>query len=197
MTPLAPSLEAIRTRAADAMRGYVDHEGAERTLFAKDAARALIDSRLHFQTRDGETDLLGRSREYRQFVTACLDEAAIPRDDRASLQAAIRYHISPLIRERFPEEVAALGLEPGSTVERARRRKERDARILSLFAGGSEVDDPADVSLVLNLSRLALSRLTAPVDGSPVGPLERLAAEAARLREALDAAVQRLGLPIK
>lgn len=142
------------------MRGYISHEGPERTLHAKEVAEALIDARTHFFTRDGEPDYLGRSHEYRAWVSSALDAASVPKADRSSLQAAIRYHVSPMLRDRFGDEVSALGLEPGSTVERARRRKERDARLIGLFSGGGEVTELDDVLLIAAASRLAVRRVS-------------------------------------
>ncbi|WDS52050.1 hypothetical protein SEA_CARON_24 [Microbacterium phage Caron] len=190
--PTTPALDTIRSRAAAGMRGYETHQGAERTLFAKEVANAFLDARTHFVTRDGKPDYLGRSGAYRAFVAEALDEAEIARENRAALQAAIRYHVSPLLRERFGEEVAALGLEPGSSVERARRRKERDSRILSLFAGGSEITDASDASLVANLARLAVSRIASLPSDTPALTLARTREEFKHLAEAVAAAEERL-----
>ncbi|WWV91858.1 hypothetical protein GMYAFLOJ_CDS0028 [Microbacterium phage phiMiGM15] len=156
----SPELDEIKRRAADGMRGYLDHEGAERTINAKKIAEALVDARPLFYTRNGDPDYLGSSHAYRAFVSSALDEAGVPKADRSSLQAAIRYHVSPMLRDRYGEEVARLGLEPGSTRERARRRSERDARIISLFSGGGEITDVDDALLAANLSRLAVSRVS-------------------------------------
>ncbi|WDS52131.1 hypothetical protein SEA_UTZCHIPS_25 [Microbacterium phage UtzChips] len=190
--PTTPALNSIRTRAANGMRGYETHAGAERTLFAKEVAEALIEARTHFVTRDGKPGYLGRSGDYRAFVAEALTEAGVPRENRAALQAAIRYHVSPLLRERFGEEVEALGLEPGSSVERARRRKERDSRILSVFAGGSEINDPSDVSLVANLARLAVTRVSAMPSDTPALTLARTREEFTHLAEAVAAAEKRI-----
>lgn len=174
------------------MRAYLSHQGAERTLAAKEVAEALLDARALIQGKDGKPDYLGRSRDYRDFVSETLDAADVAKEDRASLQAAIRYHISPMLRERFADEVESLGLSPGSTVERARRRKERDSRILSLFAGGSEVSEVSDVSLIASLSRLALSRVSRLSPSVSATTRARIADEFQRLRDALDAAMERL-----
>lgn len=187
-----PSVDVLRQRAADGMRRYLHTEGADRTLAAKAAAEALVDARPLFQARDGSPDLLGRSAAYRAFVTEAQDEAGVPRDDRASLQAALRYHVSPLLRERYAEEVEALGLSAGSSVERGRRRKERDARVVALFAGGSELTDTAEVSMVANLARLGVSRVAGwPADATPQQQ-ERIREEFRNLAVAVAGAIDRL-----
>ena len=73
----------------------------------KRAAELLADARELFYTRDGEPDLLGRSYEYRVFVSETMDGAGVPKGDRASLMAAVRFHISPILHERHGEELAA------------------------------------------------------------------------------------------
>ncbi|UDL14800.1 hypothetical protein SEA_GRETCHEN_26 [Microbacterium phage Gretchen] len=190
--PASSSVETLRQRAADGMRTYLRTEGAARTIAAKEAAEALVEARTLFQARDGSPDLLGRSKDYRAFVTEAQDEAGIPRDDRASLQAAIRYHVSPLLRERYAEEVEALGLSAGSSVERGRRRKERDAHVIALFAGGSALDNPAEVSMVANLARLGVSRVAGWPTGTTPQQRERIREEYRNLAEAVAGALERL-----
>ncbi len=175
------------------MRTFMHSKEREvRTMAARAAAVALVDARPHFQMRDGSPDLLGRSAEYREFVTRAQDEAGVPRDDRASVQAAIRYHVSPLLRERHAKEVEALGLSAGSSVERGRRRKERDSRVVSLFAGGSELDDVHDVSMVANLARLGVSRVSGWPEGTTPQQQKRILAEFENLAAAVAAAQERL-----
>lgn len=187
------TLDDIRTRAATAMRGYIANEGAARTLHSKAAAEALVEARTHFFTRDGGVDYLGRSGDYRRFVAEALDEAGVPASARANIQAAIRYHVSPLLRERFGEEVAELGLDPDSSVDRARRRRERDARIVALFSGGSELTDLDDISAVANSARLAVSRISGFAPETTPEKAERVRGEWARLYEAVKEAQKRLG----
>lgn len=175
------------------MRTFTTAKDREvRAMAAKAAAAALVEARPHFQARDGSPDLLGRSHAYREFVTRVQDEAGVPHDDRASVQAAIRYHVSPLLRERFAEEVEALGLSAGSSVERGRRRKERDARVVALFAGGSALDDVHDVSMVANLARLGVSRVAGWPTEATDAQRKRIRAEFENLADAVAGALDRL-----
>ncbi|MDR6868732.1 hypothetical protein J2Y69_003356 [Microbacterium resistens] len=191
-TSLSPSVEVLLQRAAEGLRAYMATDGPARTLAAKAAAEALVEARPLFQARDGSPDLLGRSSAYRAFVTQAQDEAGVPRDDRASVQAAIRYHVSPLLRERYAEEVEALGLSAGSSVERGRRRKERDSRVVTLFAGGSELSDAADLSLVANLARLGVSRVAGWPTGTSEHQRKRIREEFENLAAAVAGALDRL-----
>lgn len=193
-TPILPqALAKLQERAAEGLRTFVSaEERAERTLAAKAAAEALVEARPYFTGRDGAPDLLGKSADYRTFVTEAQEMAGVPRADRASVQAAIRYHISPLLRAKHGAEVEKLGLAAGSSVERGRRRKERDARVVALFAGGSELLDTASISDAANLSRLAVSRVSGWPSGTPKGTRERIRAEYANLLAAVEAAIERL-----
>lgn len=192
-TSAHPSVEALLHRAADGFRAYMHADGAARTLAAKATAETLMEARASlFQARDGSPDLLGRSRDYRAFVTQAQDEAGVPRDDRASVQAAIRYHVSPLLRERYAEEVEALGLSAGSSVERGRRRKERDSRVVALFAGGSALTDPADISTLAGAARLGVSRIAGWPPGTTAHQKRRIREEMENLAGAVAGALDRL-----
>ncbi|QWY81847.1 hypothetical protein SEA_HONK_24 [Microbacterium phage Honk] len=183
------TLDDIRTRASEGMRGYLANEGPERTRGVRQAAEALAEARSHFFNREGEPDILGRSYDYRQWVKAALDDADVPPSTRPSLQSAIRFHISPILRERYGEdELTDLGLKPGSTVERGSRRRQRDARTLGLFRGGPAIDDLDDALLVANLARLAVTRVVVISTATPKDIAELSAAFTRLAAAARDAA---------
>jgi hypothetical protein len=179
------SLDELSARATEGMRAYHANTGPERTLGTKAAAEALIEARTIFRGRDGQPDLVGRSHDYREFVSRAIDNAGIPTGERSNLQAAIRHHISPMLRERFGEQaVDDLGLKPGSTVERRKLRRERDSRIFNLVTGGAPITDADDATLLANVARLAVSRVVEDTDASEdvaadaSTALKRLASEA-------------------
>jgi len=130
-------------------------------IVVKRAAELLADARELFYTRDGEPDLLGRSYEYRVFVSETMDGAGVPKADRTSLMAAVRFHISPILHERHGEELAARGLDGGSTRDRARERRQEDASIIRLFGGGAPITDADDVIRLAELVIGASSRIHA------------------------------------
>lgn len=185
-------LDEIREKAATAMRGYLSDGKNARTLRAKQIAEALVEARAHFETRDGTPDYLGRSYAYRTWVSDTLEAAGVPKGDRASLQSIVRYHVSPLLRERYGAEVTKLGLEEGDLKERQRRARERDARIVSIFSGGGELTEVEDALLVANLSRLAVNRVSGVPKSDKSGAAQvRDAFE--NLEKAVGAARDRLG----
>jgi hypothetical protein len=192
-TQILPAAVAkLQRRVADGFRTYMAHEGAERTLAAKDIADAIMEARAMFQARDGSPDLLGRSADYRAFIAGAQDLAGVPKSLRPTIMAAVRYHVSTLLRERYSEEVGALGLSPESAVDRARRRKEQDTRILALFAGGSELEDPSELSRVASLARLGVSRVAGWPPGTTEAQRKRIRAEFDNLADAVAGAVDRL-----
>lgn len=156
------SLDDTRDRLAGTFRSYLSlKKGPERVIVVKRAAELLADARELFYTRDGEPDLLGRSYEYRVFVSETMDGAGVPKADRTSLMAAVRFHISPILHERHGEELAARGLDGGSTRDRARERRQEDASIIRLFGGGAPITDADDVIRLAELVIGASSRIHA------------------------------------
>jgi len=156
------SLDEIRDRLTETFRSYVSLEkGPERAIAVKKAAALLADARELFYTRDGEPDLLGRSYEYRVFVGEAMDDARIPKSDRSSLMAAVRFHISPILHERHGGELAARGLDGGSIRDRARQRRQEDAAIIRFFGGGAPIKDADEVIRLADLVVGAFSRVHA------------------------------------
>ncbi|UVK59042.1 hypothetical protein SEA_CEN1621_24 [Microbacterium phage Cen1621] len=174
--PQASTLDTLRSDASRAMRAYIDAPGPgpERAIATKAAASALVDARELFYDRDGAPDLLGRSYEYRLFVKSALDEAGVPQSDRAGLQAAIRYQVSPILHERHGEELESRGLDSGSTRDRARRRRERESSILRVFGGGAPITNLDDATLAAHLARVAFTRIR-PVEDASARDIEELA----------------------
>ncbi|WP_067201151.1 hypothetical protein [Microbacterium sp. XT11] len=189
---MSNTLAQLLERAVAGVRGYLEHEGPERAPYAKAAAAALVEARSHFFSADGTPDYLGRSREYREFVAQTFAEAEVPEAYRAKLGSVLRYHVSPILRERFGEEVEALGLEPGSLQDRKKRRRDRDARIIAIFAGGPYITELSDLRLIASLARLAFTRIAGMPEGTPETTAARVRDEYAKLAETLDEARKRL-----
>lgn len=190
-TSPATVLDELSARASAGMRAYLGSRGPERTLGTKAAAEALIEARTLFRNRDGSPDLLGRSHDYREWVSRAIDNADIPSGDRTNLQAAIRNHISPMLRERFGDAVDELGLKPGSTVERRKARRQRDAHLLSLVTGGAPIDDADDATLLANVARLAVTRVVEDTN-APEEVVDDAANALRRLATAANAAAKRV-----
>lgn len=192
MSNTTSSLDELSARAQAGMRAYIDGTGPERTMGTKAAAEALVEARTLFVNRDGAPDLLGRSHDYREWLSATLDAAGVPAESRTNLQAAIRHHISPILRDRFGEEaVDELGLKPGSTVQRRKARRDRDAHIFNLVTGGAPISDADDTSTLANVTRRAVSRIVADTK-APAAVVEEAADALRRLAKAANDAARRV-----
>lgn len=82
-------------------------------------APIIVDLRGAFRLGDGRADWSGRSPEYRQAMADLYTRARVPEDQLDTVQAALRYHVGNLIRERASaEELEAVGMTPTSPKER-------------------------------------------------------------------------------
>jgi hypothetical protein len=69
-------------------------------------------------------DWTGRSQAYRDAVAAMYAEADVPADSQANHQAAIRYHVGNLLREKLPKrKLQELGLDTASPAARKAETK--------------------------------------------------------------------------
>lgn len=164
-------MSALKKSAADALRAYLSASDEQRTEKLRAAAEALVDAREHFYTSDGSPDWRGRSYAYRRWVGDVYSDANIPRDELATIQAAIRYHVGNVLRDRLsPEELEDLGLRSVGPRERSVEKRTRQAATLDLFQGGP-IDEPEQALEALQavdriLARINASTLRAlPADG--------------------------------
>lgn len=164
---MTATLDELREQASEGMRGYLALKGAARAEATHTAAEAVAQAREHFETRNGDPDLLGRSSGYREWLKETMDYANVPDAARNNLQAALRFRISPILHERHGDELARRGLTAGSAAERGRHRKARERRTLALFGGGSPVTDLDDALLIANLARLATNRVISLPEATP------------------------------
>lgn len=183
------NLEDTRTAAVAALRTYLNTEegSEERTEALRETAAALVDARALILTRDGIPDWRGRTHAYRQHVREAMEEAGVPLDIRPTAQAAIRYHISALLRERVDAETLEdLGLRRETAKERGISYRRAARQRSSLVGAGAPIEDPAAIAEALRAVSLSLRRI------SP-GALAR-APEDVRdaAAEALDTAAERL-----
>lgn len=104
----------------------VAHEQGEAlTTTYRKLAEVLVDLRKRFKGRDDKADIAGRTQEYRNTVAKMYSDAGIPEDSQSNIQAAIRYHIGNVLREKFTEDqLTEAGLNPAGPRERARTRNQ-------------------------------------------------------------------------
>lgn len=83
------------------------------TYDLKALAEIIVQLRGLHHLEDGRTDWAGRSPAYRQSMADLYTRARVPADRLDTVQAAIRYHVGNLLRERAQGgELEAVGLSP-------------------------------------------------------------------------------------
>lgn len=109
-------IEELVDRGVEILSHYIaDH----RTDHLKDLAPIVVDLRGSFQLDDSRRDWSGRSAGYRQAMSDLYTRAKVPADKLDTVQAALRYHVGNLLRERTSEEeLAAVGLKAVAPRER-------------------------------------------------------------------------------
>lgn len=164
-----------------------------RTQVLRSLAEVVVELRSR-TLENGTPDWAGRSWEYRQAAHAAYEAAGIPADAQAGIQAAIRYHVGNLLRERLtPEELQRAGLLGVSPRERI--AAQRASLVADAEAGGrrrnatpSSLMDAAD-----NALEAAQRRLEGGVDRrEAVASVERLGRLLERVQATLEVAQKNL-----
>ena len=178
------SLADLQTEAVEQLRRSFSATDAERTDRLRAVARAFVAAREHFYTKEGEPDWHGRTYAYRTWVREVTSLANVPADSLSSTQAAIRYHVGNVLRERLDDDqLAELGLRKESPRERSVEKRERISEALALVSGGTALDD-ADA--ILDAAK-AITGILRRINASGLTPAERRRAKDA-LQEVCDAA---------
>jgi|SRR5690554_1238484 len=189
MSPTRP-LDAIREDAIAALRRSRSTEGEERTETLRTVAALLVEARGHFLTADGTVDWGGRTWACRRFSSEIFAAADLG-ENVSSVQAAIRYHVSNLLRERLdPEELEAAGLRKESARTRSVLKREKQAAVLATVGPGPALTSAKEITEALATVSTILARI-------PVDEVRTLAGEdratvfgsARRVRDAAEALV--------
>lgn len=194
----------------------------QRTSLMRQIADVVCDLRSKFLTATGTPDWAGRSREYRAAVARMYDQAGIPTDSTAGVQAALRYHIGNALRSRLtPEVLEESGLTRRGPRERQAARQAAAAQLappldrtgwdasqhllLALQSVNAAMEAPlpttpeARTQLAANVTglRIAISRFESRLD--QMIPEEMAAAEITTERPSptLEEAMQAAGPPAK
>lgn len=156
------SLNDIQITAVTALRNYKAGPETERTTNLRTVAEAFFDAREHFFTPEGTPDWKGRTHAYRVWVRETMRTADIQKDDLTTVQAAIRYHVGNVVRERMDDgALKDLGLNRSSPRERSVEKRGRNSEILNIFgSGGAEIGSPEEVLLALRSIHVALTRIS-------------------------------------
>lgn len=123
-----PSIKTLQAHGTDLLRQYVETD-AKRTEVLRNLAKVVVGIRAQTMTGDGKTpDWAGQSQAYRDVIRAMYDEAGIPTDASANVQAALRYHIGEVLREVVsPSALTKAGLTTKGPRDRARTRNGEQA----------------------------------------------------------------------
>lgn len=120
-------------------------------------AALAVEARHHFVRSDGELDLTGRTWHYRTWIAERYAAVGLSKDERAVIQAALRFHISTVTRQRLSEaELEKYGLNLKSELEKSRDRREESQlskdflRVLMKRAEAGEDIDFAKIRALLS-----------------------------------------------
>lgn len=153
-------LAEIRETATAALRRYFAAEPDARTAILRDVAESLVDAREHFITADGTVDYRGRTYAYRRFVGEIFAGANPPADEVQAVQAAVRYHVGNVLRERLtPDTLEALGLRKESPKERSVEKRASESDALALLRGGTAFTTTEEIGESLRVVQGLLSRI--------------------------------------
>jgi len=185
-------LADLQRGAVKALKARRNATPGDRTEILHAVAGAFVDAREYFFTREGEPDWQGRTHAYRSWVRKTMTLAAVPAEELATLQAAIRYHTGNIVRERLSaDELEDAGLSAHGPRDRAAALRERQVELLHLIDGGAMIGDPAQIETLSALILRALRRVDADAVASL--PSRERAALAAELRKSAELAGQLAG----
>lgn len=150
-------LSVLQDTAVKALRRYLNDGGTDDL---RKVAVCLVDSREHFITTEGEPDWKGNSNAYRQWSRATYDRAGVPRDRLSSVQAAVRYHVSIVIREKLdPDTLSDLGLLDQSSRQRSAQRHATTYDLAGLFGQGGRIVDIEQIAAAVKAMTTTLRRI--------------------------------------
>lgn len=181
------SPESVDELVEEGARLLADYVRDPRTSLLRKLAPVIVELRSRYTLEDGRPDWGGRSPEYRAQMASLYNRAGVPKDQLDTVQAAMRYHIGNLLRERASsDELLSVGLT--ATAPRQRNSASREAvAALAAAAGGktprADVDRLAVYAQAILdfLDEAAINRL--PADRSRVAQmaLERVRERAEEL----------------
>lgn len=149
--------EEARKATLSLLKKYRRAAPEDRTALLRQIAEILVDVRQHFGRADGTPDWKGRTHAYRQYVAGIYSDAGITGEEAATAQAAVRYHVGIVLRNRLDEgTLREYGLISRSPRERSQDRRAEKAAIVHAVTG-REVHGGA--LLALSTAFTLLSRL--------------------------------------
>lgn len=176
-------LDKLRADLVSTLRRYRNAEGEARTPLLRQTAGLLVSAREHFLMEDGTPDINGRTYAYRKWAGSVYSDAGISGESLTSTKAAVRYHVSNVLRDRLtPEELKERGLLPQGGREQAADRRAARTAVLNAL---SSRDLQGGAMLAVSAAWTVLSK----VDGAD---LDELPPEARRTADAALADAERI-----
>ncbi|MCL3837167.1 hypothetical protein [Aeromicrobium duanguangcaii] len=138
------------------LREYQRADNTGRTPILRRIAETIVDLRATVERPDGSPDWKGRTHTYRSVVRDAYAESGMPQEVVATVQAAVRYHVGALLRERLDEEtLQAYGLHRETPREKSKAR--RESRNLVVHMAAAEVDRLETLGVLWGAVRLVSS----------------------------------------
>lgn len=125
---MAASLSKLSTNrlieeGVSLMTAYLE-TNRTRTDLLKQLAELIVELRSRHTLEDGTPDWSGRTPEYRQAISEIYRRGGVPESLNDTIQAALRYHVGNLLRNRAPQtELKHVGLTSTSPKERMLRQR--------------------------------------------------------------------------
>lgn len=115
------SLTDLRDDAVALLKKYRRAGDGEGTRLLRDLAGVIVSIRGEFQMPDGRPDWRGRSYAYRVYIRDIYTDAGCSKSEMNTIQAAVRYHLGGVLRERLDETTRTeYGFVQESPKERSR-----------------------------------------------------------------------------
>lgn len=122
------SATTLVKHGADLLREYVSVE-EKRSDTLRNLAVIVVGIRAKTSGQDGKPDWAGRSPDYRAHITAMYEQAGVPTDSQANVQAALRYHVGNVLRDKVStKDLQHAGLKAQSPKDRQQARQSKAGR---------------------------------------------------------------------
>jgi hypothetical protein len=157
-------LDRLARDAAAALAQGAHGDPNDRAQAYRHAAEVLVAAREHFLTDAGEPDWLGRTYAYRVWAGNVYGLSGVSGDERLRTQAAVRYHVGNVLRDRLDEATLAdLDLRDESPRERSASQRAERTALLKAVTGSSSGFAGLDALRALTAVAALLERLPASV----------------------------------
>jgi hypothetical protein len=160
----ALSIDDLRERAVSylhtAANAELDHE---RTDALRALANVLIDLRESIvPERTGKPDWLGKSYQYKQFVTQIYSEANVFNSEKSRITASVRHHINEQMHRRYTDkQLVKMGLRPETLSTRRAKRRDTIMSEANFVRSQDALADPESLKRAEQIIRRLMDRMTA------------------------------------